>query len=47
MVGAVAEIGRLAGVATPYVDTMYAILRRLAQKTGCYFDNPAFSLDYD
>ncbi len=46
MVGAVAEIGRLAGVPTPYVDAMYAMLRRLAQKTGCYFDNPAFSLDY-
>ena len=46
MVGAVAEIGRLAGVPTPYVDAMYAMLRRLAEKTGCYFDNPAFSLDY-
>ncbi len=47
MVGAVAEMGRMAGVPTPFIDTVYALLRRLAEKTGTYPDNPAFALDYD
>ncbi len=47
MVGAVAEIGRMVGVPTPFIDTVYALLRRLADKTGTYPDNPAFALDYD
>lgn len=47
MVGAVAEMGRMVGVPTPFIDTVYALLRRLAEKTGTYPDNPAFTLDYD
>ncbi len=47
MVGAIAEIGRMVDVPTPYLDSLYALLRRLAETTGTYPDNPAFSLDYD
>jgi 2-dehydropantoate 2-reductase len=36
LVAAVAELGRLAGVATPTIDVTYALVRRLAIETGCY-----------
>jgi len=44
--GAVAEIGRLTGTPTPMIDSVYALLRRLGEATGCYPANPAFALDY-
>ncbi len=46
MVGAIAELGRMADQPTPFIDTIYALLRRLAEGTGTYPDNPGFSLDY-
>ena len=47
MVGAVAELGRMTGTPTPYIDMIYALLRRLALTTGTYPANPDFTLDYD
>jgi 2-dehydropantoate 2-reductase len=35
LVAAVAELGRLAGVATPMIDAVYALVRRLAIAAGC------------
>jgi len=46
IIGAVAEMGRLAGTPTPMIDSVYALLRRLGESTGCYPANPAFALDY-
>jgi len=46
IIGAVAELGRLCGTPTPMIDSVYALLRRLGESTGCYPDNPAFALDY-
>lgn len=46
IVGVVAEIGRLAGVATPAVDMAYALCRRMAEERGLYPPNPSFALDY-
>lgn len=40
--GAVVEMARLAGVATPTIDAVYALARRLAESTGTYPANPAF-----
>jgi 2-dehydropantoate 2-reductase len=42
--GAVAEIARLTGMKTPWIDSIYALVRLLAEKTGCYPPNPAFNL---
>ena len=42
--GAVAEMGRLTGTKTPWIDAMYALIRLLAETTGCYAPNPAFRL---
>ncbi len=42
--GAVAELGRMAGVATPVVDMIYALVRLRAAEAGCYPANPAFDL---
>jgi 2-dehydropantoate 2-reductase len=36
LVGAVAELGRLVGVATPTIDAVYALVRRRAIEAGCY-----------
>ncbi len=36
MVGAVAELGRLVGIATPTLDAVYALVRRRAIEAGCY-----------
>lgn len=36
LVGAVAELGRLVGVATPYLDTILALVRQRARIAGCY-----------
>ena len=36
LVGAVAELGRQVGVATPTIDTIYALVRRRAIEAGCY-----------
>jgi 2-dehydropantoate 2-reductase len=36
MVGAVAELGRLVGIATPTIDAVYALVRRRAIEAGCY-----------
>ncbi len=36
LVAAVAELGDLAGVATPMIDAVYALVRRLAIAAGCY-----------
>ncbi len=46
IVGVVAEIGRLAGVATPSVEMAYALCRRMAEERGLYPPNPSFALDY-
>lgn len=42
--GAVAEIARLTGTRTPWIDAIYALVRLLAETQGCYPPNPAFSL---
>ncbi len=36
LVGAVAELGRLVGIATPTIDAVYALVRRRAIEVGCY-----------
>ena len=36
LVGAVAEMGRLADVATPTIDTVYALVVQCAREAGCY-----------
>ncbi len=36
LVGVVAELGRLVGVATPTIDTVYALVVRRAREAGCY-----------
>ncbi|MEX2648372.1 MAG: 2-dehydropantoate 2-reductase [Alphaproteobacteria bacterium] len=36
LVAAVAELGDLTGVATPMIDAVYALVRRLAIEAGCY-----------
>jgi 2-dehydropantoate 2-reductase len=36
LVAAVSELGRLAGIQTPQVDTIYALMRRLAEEQGLY-----------
>ncbi|MBT5780557.1 MAG: 2-dehydropantoate 2-reductase [Rhodospirillaceae bacterium] len=36
LVGAVAELGRLVGIATPTIDAVYALVRRRAIEAGCY-----------
>ncbi len=36
LVGAVTELGRLTGVATPLLDAIYALVRRRAIEAGCY-----------
>jgi 2-dehydropantoate 2-reductase len=36
LVGAVAELGRLVGIATPTIDAIYALVRRRAIEAGCY-----------
>jgi 2-dehydropantoate 2-reductase len=38
LVGAVAELGRLTGIATPTVDAVLALVRQLGRLRGCYFD---------
>jgi len=42
--GAVAEIARLTGTKTPWIDSIYALVRLLAETSGCYPPNPAFRL---
>jgi 2-dehydropantoate 2-reductase len=42
--GAVAEIGRMAGVITPVIDMVYALVRLRAIEAGCYPANPGFEL---
>jgi 2-dehydropantoate 2-reductase len=36
LVGVVAELGRLVGVATPIIDSVYALTRRRAVEAGCF-----------
>lgn len=36
LVGVVAELGRLVGVPTPTIDTVYRLVRRRAIEAGCY-----------
>ncbi len=36
LVGAVAELGRLVGIATPTIDAVYALVRRRAIEAGCH-----------
>ena len=43
VVGSVVEAGRIAGLATPRTDEIYALVRRRAIESGCYPDNPEFS----
>ena len=43
MVGAVIEMGRMVDQPPPYLDAIYDLLRRLAEKTGTYPPNPAFA----
>ncbi len=45
--GAVCEIGRLAGVATPVIDMIYALVRLRAIEAGCYPASPGFDLFRD
>jgi 2-dehydropantoate 2-reductase len=36
VVGAVVEVACMAGVATPAIDSMLALVRRRARAAGCY-----------
>jgi 2-dehydropantoate 2-reductase len=36
VVGAVVEVARMAGVATPVIDAVLALVRRRAREAGCY-----------
>ena len=36
LVTAVQELGRLTGIPTPTIDTVLALVRRLARAKGCY-----------
>jgi hypothetical protein len=36
----------MAGVATPYADMIYALVRLRAEEAGCYPANPGFALSY-
>jgi 2-dehydropantoate 2-reductase len=40
LVTAVQELGRLAGQATPTIDAVLALVRRLAIERGCYKVQP-------
>jgi 2-dehydropantoate 2-reductase len=42
MIGSVIEAGRIAGVPTPVIDGVYALVRRRARVAGCYPENLAF-----
>lgn len=44
IVGAVAEIGRLVGVESPMIETIYTLLRRTAEVAGCYPGDGSFNL---
>jgi 2-dehydropantoate 2-reductase len=44
IIGVVAEMGRVAGAATPTIDRVYAIERRLAENTGLYPGDGSFFL---
>ena len=44
LVGAVIQIARLVDEPTPVINNLYALLRRLAEETGTYPDNPDFVL---
>ncbi len=43
VIGSVIEAARIAGVATPRTDEIYALVRRRAMEAGCYPDNPEFA----
>ena len=45
IVGAVLEIARRVGEPTPVIDNLYALLRRLAEESRTYPENPAFTLE--
>ena len=38
IVGVVSELGRLVGIPTPTIDTVYHLVVRRARQAGCYFD---------
>jgi 2-dehydropantoate 2-reductase len=38
LVGAIAELGRLTGIATPTIDAVLALVRQLGRLRGCYAD---------
>jgi 2-dehydropantoate 2-reductase len=38
LVGTVAELGRLTGIATPTIDAVLALVRQLGRLRGCYAD---------
>jgi 2-dehydropantoate 2-reductase len=40
LVGAVAELGRLTGLATPAIDSVLALVRQLGRLRGCYTNPP-------
>jgi 2-dehydropantoate 2-reductase len=42
MFGSVIEAARIAGIATPVTDMIYALTRRAAIEAGCYPENPEF-----
>ena len=44
IVGAVAEIGRLVGVESPKIETIYTLLRHTATVAGCYPGDGSFTL---
>lgn len=44
LIGAVAEMGRLAQIPTPEIDMVYGLVRLKAMTAGCYPENPAFTL---
>ncbi len=44
LIGAVAEMGRLANIPTPEIDMVYGLVRLKAMTAGCYPENPAFTL---
>ena len=43
VIGSVVEAARIADIATPRTDEIYALVRRRAIEAGCYPDNPEFA----
>lgn len=45
LVGSVQELGRVVGIATPTIDVVLGLVKRLAREKGCYPNDEPLSLD--